>query len=52
MSLSPSSYCIFSSSVAQRVSSGFPLGIIGVSENNPIHFIPEMILFFSSVEGN
>ena len=51
MSRSPSPYCIFSSRVAQRVSRGFSRGLIGASENRPSHFIPEMILFFSSVEG-
>ena len=52
MSRSPSPYCIFSSNVAQSVSSGFPRGVMGVSENNPSHFIPEMIRCFSSAEGN
>ena len=51
MSRSPSPYCIFSSSVAQRVSRGFPRGVIGASENNPSHFIPEIMRCFSSVEG-
>ena len=52
MSLSSSPYCIFSSNVAQRVSRGVLRPVMGVSENNPSHFIPEMIRFFSSVEGN
>lgn len=34
-SRSPSSYCILSSRVAQRVSSGFPFGVIFESENMP-----------------
>ena len=52
MSRSPSPYCIFSSNVAHSVSRGFPRAEIGVSENNPRHFIPEIIRCFSSVEGN
>jgi hypothetical protein len=52
MSRSPGPYTIFSSSVAQRVSSGLPRPVIGASENTPSHFIPEIMRFFSSVEGN
>ena len=39
-SLSPSSNCIFFSSVAQRVSRGFPRGMIISSEKMPTHFNP------------
>ena len=52
MSRSPSPYCILSSRVAHSVSRGFPRAEMGVLENNPSHFIPEMIRCFSSVEGN
>jgi len=52
MSRSPSPYCILSSRVAHSVSRGFPRAEMGVSENNPSHFIPEMIRCFSSAEGN
>jgi hypothetical protein len=48
-SLSPSSKRIFCSSVAQRVSRGFPRGTIFSSEKMPIHFSPLRRRFFSSV---
>lgn len=52
ISRSPSSYCIFFSSVAQSVSNGVPLGITSSSLKRPIHRRPAMIRVLSSSSAN
>ena len=52
ISLSPSSYCILASSVAQSVSRRFPLVLTDSEEKIPIHRSPETIRSSSAGEEN